>query len=145
MSFEYHNILVALDGSKGSDRAFEKALDIARRNNSKLVLSHVIETNLYSSVEAYDRNTSERLQNDAQALLKTYKDRAIKADLTNVVTDLEYGSPKVKIAKKIAPKYDCDLIICGATGRTAIERFFIGSVSEHIIRYAEVDVLIVKD
>jgi len=145
MSFEYHNILVALDGSKGSDRAFEKAVDIARRNNSNLVLSHVIETNLYSSVEAYDKNTSERLQNDAQALLKTYKDRALKENIANVITDLEYGSPKVKIAKKIAPKYDCDLIICGATGRTAIERFFIGSVSEHIIRYAEIDVLIVKD
>src|SRR5690625_3446354 len=145
MSFEYHNILVALDGSKGSDRAFEKAVDIARRNNSNLVLSHVIETNLYSSVEAYDKNTSERLQNDAQALLKTYKDRALKENIANVITDLEYGSPKVKIAKKIAPKYDCDLIICGATGRTAIERFFIGSVSEHIIRYAEIDVLMVED
>ncbi|MGM8215613.1 universal stress protein [Bacillaceae bacterium W0354] len=145
MSFEYHNILVAIDGSKGSDIAFKKAIDIAKRNNANLILSHIIETNLYSSVEAYDRNISERLQNDAQALLKTYEDRALKANIGQVKTDLDYGSAKVKIAKEVAPKYDCDLIICGATGRTAIERFFIGSVSEHITRYAEVDVLIVKE
>lgn len=145
MPLEYENILVAIDGSKGSDIAFKKAIEIAKRNDANLILSHVIETNLYSSVEAYDRDISNRLQNDAHAMLKMYKNKALEENIKSVQTDLSFGSPKVKIAKEIAPKYDCDLIICGATGRTAIERFFIGSVSEHIVRYANIDVLIVRD
>ena len=34
--------------------------------------------------------------------------------------------------------------MCGATGLNAVERFLIGSVSEHIIRYAKCDVLVVR-
>jgi len=57
---------------------------------------------------------------------------------------IEYGSPKVTIAKKLAPNHNVDLIVCGATGLNAVERFFIGSVSESITRYAKCDVLIVR-
>ncbi|MFL6558690.1 MAG: universal stress protein, partial [Bacillus sp. (in: firmicutes)] len=41
-------------------------------------------------------------------------------------------------------KHNVDLILCGATGLNVVERFFIGSVSEHITRYASCDVLIVR-
>ncbi|MNG34045.1 putative universal stress protein [compost metagenome] len=44
----------------------------------------------------------------------------------------------------MAPKYKIDLIICGATGLNAVESFLIGSVSEHIIRYAKCDVIVVR-
>ena len=56
---------------------------------------------------------------------------------------VEFGSPKVKIAKDVAPKYKADLIVCGATGLNAVERLLIGSVSENIVRHAKCDVLVV--
>ena len=34
--------------------------------------------------------------------------------------------------------------MCGATGLNAVERFLIGSVSEHITRHARCDVLVVR-
>ena len=37
-----------------------------------------------------------------------------------------------------------DLIMLGATGLNAVERLFIGSVSEYVIRNANCDVLIVR-
>ena len=43
---------------------------------------------------------------------------------------VDYGSPKVQIPKDIAKKHEIDLIMCGATGLNAVERFLIGSVSE---------------
>ncbi|GEL76870.1 universal stress protein [Tenuibacillus multivorans] len=144
MAFEYHNIVIAVDGSKASDFAFQKAIDIAKRNNAKLVISHVVDTRVYSTIEAYDRSVSDRVQNDALELLKSFEKRATQAGVHNVVTDIEHGSPKVKIAKEVAPRHRADLIICGATGMNAVERFFIGSVSEHITRYAKVDVLVVR-
>ena len=39
---EYKNVLVGIDGSKQSIMAFHKAIDIAKRNNSKLHLLSVV-------------------------------------------------------------------------------------------------------
>ncbi|WP_017186437.1 universal stress protein [Alkalibacillus haloalkaliphilus] len=144
MAFEYHDIVIAVDGSKASEYAFLKAIDIAKRNHAKLIISHVVDTRVYSTIEAYDRSVSDRVQNDALELLRTYQMRAEEAGVENVVTDLEHGSPKVKIAKEVAPRHNADLIICGATGMNTVERFFIGSVSEHITRYSKVDVLVIR-
>jgi len=76
--------------------------------------------------------------------MENYKKEAHDAGVTDVDYVVDYGSPKVKIPKDIAKKYDIDLIMCGATGLNAVERFLIGSVSEHITRYARCDVLVVR-
>jgi nucleotide-binding universal stress UspA family protein len=76
--------------------------------------------------------------------MENYQQMAINAGVKDVDYVIDYGSPKVKIPKDIAKKYNIDLIMCGATGLNAVERFFIGSVSEHITRYASCDVLIVR-
>ncbi|MGO3608506.1 MAG: universal stress protein, partial [Enterococcus sp.] len=48
------------------------------------------------------------------------------------------------IANQIPENNDIDLIMLGATGLNAVERLFIGSVSEYVIRNAACDVLIVR-
>ncbi|MCA1009937.1 universal stress protein [Halobacillus halophilus] len=144
MTFEYKDIVVAVDGSETAEGAFKKAIDIANRNDAKLVLAHVVDTRAFATVEAYDRSLAIRAEKYATDLLNDYKSKAEKAGVTNVQVVVEYGSPKIKIAKDVAPKHNADLIICGATGLNAMERFFIGSVSEHITRYATCDVLVVR-
>ncbi len=145
MTFEYKDIVVAVDGSETAEVAFNKAIDIANRNQSKLILAHIVDTRAFSTVEAYDRSLAIRAEKYATELLEDYRSKAEAAGVTNVVIDIDYGSPKVKIAKDVAPKHQADLIICGATGLNVMERFFIGSVSEHIIRYASCDVLVVRE
>lgn len=144
MSLTYKNILVAVDGSKEADKAFNKAINIAKRNDARLIIVHIVDTRTYATVEAYDSTIVERAEKHATDLLKEYELEASENGLTRVTTVTEYGSPKVKISKDIAPKHEVDLIICGAHGLNAVERFFIGSVSEHIVRYAKCDVLIVR-
>lgn len=144
MSLTYKNILVAIDGSNEAEKAFKKALAIAKINDAKLLITHVIDTRSYATVEAYDRTIAERAEEFANDLLESHKKEADEAGLTNVEIVLEYGSPKVRIAKDIAPNHNVDLIVCGATGLNAVERFFMGSVSEHITRYAKCNVLIVR-
>jgi nucleotide-binding universal stress UspA family protein len=144
MGLEYKNILVAIDGSQEADWAFKKAIDIAKRNNAKLLLAHVIDTRTFATVEAYDRTIAERADKFASELLENYQKTAVNAGVKDVDYVIEFGSPKVRIPKDIAKKNDIDLIICGATGLNAVERFFIGSVSEHITRYAPCDVLVIR-
>jgi nucleotide-binding universal stress UspA family protein len=144
MGLTYKNVLVAVDGSKEASWAFKKAIEVAKRNDAKLFMTHIIDLRTFATVEAYDRTISERAREFAEELLENYKYQAIEAGIKDVAYEIDYGSPKIKIAKDIAKKFDVDLIVCGATGMNAVERFFIGSVSEHITRYAPCDVLIVR-
>lgn len=144
MNFEYERILTAVDGSKASEKAFQKAVEIAKRNDATLLLAHVVDTRTFATAEAYDKSLSERAENYAKGLLNEYVENAKEAGVTNVEHIIKYGSPKVTIAKEIAPDHDADLIIVGATGLNAVERFLIGSVSESVARYAKSDVLIVR-
>ncbi|MFC3040124.1 universal stress protein [Virgibacillus xinjiangensis] len=141
---EYKNIVVALDGSQASEKAFQKSVDIAKRNHARLILAHVVDSRTFATAEAYDRSLAERSENYAKELLADYADKAQAAGVSDIKQSIEYGSPKVKIAKDIAKDYHSDLIICGATGMNAMERFLIGSVSESITRYATCDVLVVR-
>ncbi|OMP67456.1 universal stress protein [Domibacillus epiphyticus] len=141
---KYTNVLVAVDGSKEAEWAFKKAVQIAKRNDAALNLIHVIDTRSFAAIEAYDRSIAERARKYGNDLLDDYKKEAATAGVKNVNTFVEYGSPKVVIPKNVANQVKADLIICGATGLNAMERFLIGSVSEHITRAANCDVLIVR-
>ncbi|WP_106496901.1 universal stress protein [Lentibacillus sp. Marseille-P4043] len=144
MNFEYKNIVVAVDGSKASEAAFNKSLDIAKRNKARLILTHIVDSRTFATAEAYDRTLAERSETYAKELLDGYMKKATLAGIDDIVRCVEYGSPKVKIAKDVANSFQADLIICGATGMNAVERFLIGSVSESITRYANCDVLVVR-
>lgn len=144
MALKYQNILVAVDGSKEAEWAFQKSIEIAKRNHSKLLLVHIIDTRTFSMVESYDRTIAEQADRFAAELLQSYQLQAKNAGIAKVDYVIEFGSPKIKIPKDIAIRHNVDLIICGATGMNAVERFFIGSVSEHITRYAPCDVLVVR-
>lgn len=144
MNFEYKQVIVALDGSEAANKAFQKAAEISKRNDSRLILTHIIDSRTFATAEAYDRTLADRAEEYAKELLDDYTSKAEAAGAENVTQCIDYGSPKVKIAKDIAADYKADLIICGATGLNAVERFLIGSVSESITRYANCDVLVVR-
>ncbi|GAB2569733.1 universal stress protein [Gracilibacillus alcaliphilus] len=146
MAFEYDRVLVAVDGSEASELAFNKAVDVVLRNNAKLFLAHVIDTRTITTIapEVYDQSLASRSENYAKTLLEEYKEKAYKRGVQDVTTHVEIGSPKIKIPKDLAKKFEADLIICGATGMNAVERFLIGSVSESITRYAKCDVLVIR-
>nr|WP_026023141.1 universal stress protein [Paenisporosarcina sp. TG20] len=144
MMLSYKNILVAVDGSKEAEWAFKKSIDIAKRNNATLNLANIIDTRSFAAIEAYDRSIADRAQSFADELLGNYKKEAEAAGVTKVNVIVEYGSPKTMIARELSTKVTADLIICGATGLSTVERFLIGSVSGHIVRAAKCDVLVVR-
>ncbi len=146
MGLTYKNILVAIDGSKEADWAFKKGVEIAKRNQAALLLVHVIDTRSFALIEAYDTVIGDRAEKLAKDMLENYQMQAIKAGIpeSKVQFEIEFGSPKVRIPRDLAKNHNVDLIICGATGMNVVERIFIGSVSEHITRYAQCDVLVVR-
>ncbi|MBM7606844.1 nucleotide-binding universal stress UspA family protein [Lysinibacillus composti] len=145
MTNHYKSIIVAVDGSKEAEYAFKKSIEVAQRNkDAKLNLVNVIDTRSFAAIEAYDRSIAERAQKYSEELLDGYKKQAEDAGISNVNIVIEYGSPKTIITKELSKIVDADLIVCGATGLNAVERFLIGSVSEAIVRSSKCDVLVVR-
>ncbi|KLV26434.1 universal stress protein [Niallia circulans] len=144
MNVNYQNIIVAVDGSDEADNAIKKAISIAKENNARLVIAHVIDTRSFATVAAYDQSIAAKSDEFANELLDKYIVQATAAGIENVVKAIEFGSPRAVVPREIATKYKADLIVCGATGLNAVERFIIGSVSEGITRNAPCDVLIVR-
>lgn len=138
----YKNIVIAVDGSEAAEKAFKKATAVAKQSNARLVVAHVIDSRTFATAEAYDRTLSERAEEYAKELLDKYIEKARNEGITDLVRCIEYGSPKVKVPRDIAEDFEADLIVCGATGMNAVERFLIGSVSESITRHAKCDVLV---
>ncbi|WP_114571479.1 universal stress protein [Exiguobacterium flavidum] len=144
METGYHTILVAVDGSKTADLAFEKAVQFAKQDKAKLVIAHVIDIQTFANVRANQKFIDKNVTEYAEELLQGYEQRARDAGVENIDLVIESGSPKTIIAKTIAPHVGAGLIVCGAVGMNAMERILIGSVSENIARYAKCDVYIVR-
>lgn len=144
MEQQYSKIMVAVDGSQEAELAFKKAVNVAKRNQAELVLAHVIDTRAFQTVSSFDNVLAEQATDMAKQTLGDYEKDARTAGVTEVSQVIEYGAPKITIATQIPEKYNVDLIMLGATGLNAVERLFIGSVSEYVIRNASCDVLIVR-
>lgn len=141
---QYNRIMVAVDGSQEAELAFKKALNVAKRNQAELLLLHVIDARAFQTMTSFDTMLAEQATDMAKNSLKEYEETAQKAGVDRIKTLIEYGSPKTVIAKYTPDEYNIDLILLGATGLNAVERLFIGSVSEYVIRHAPCDVLVVR-
>lgn len=145
MANHYQNILVAIDGSELAEYAFRKAIQVSLRNvGSTLHIAHVIDNRAFLAIEATDRQMIERVEQESRELLDGYVAEAVKAGVENVKAILEHGSPRTLIPTTLPEKLNIDLILCGATGRNAVERFLVGSVSQEIVRQAKCDVLVIR-
>ena len=148
MKKNYHKILVGLDGSMESIKAFDQALQVAKTEQAELLLASVIDMRSFQAVAMMSASTIENDESDhekgARALLEEFAQEAKAYGVEKVSTLLEYGSPKVAMATKIPAQEKVDLIMVGATGLSYLERIVVGSVASYIVSHAPCDTLIVR-
>src|SRR5699024_12786 len=137
-------ILVERDVSEGAELTLNKAEAIAERNKAKLFILHVLDTRAIQATSSSDIHFRDALRDLGDRVMSDAKEFATGRGLTDVETILEMGSPKYVIAEDIPKRENIDLIVMGAKGMGAVERFFMGSVSENVIRHAACDVLVVR-
>lgn len=146
MTANYHRILVPMDGSKESEAALTRAIELTLDAGDEGILSilNVIDTRAFQNVASFDDTMVESVSDETRKRLEKYKAQAIEAGVKNVDYLIEYGSTKSLIAKDVPNEVNADLIVIGATGLNAVERLVIGSVTEFVTRSAKVDVLVVR-
>jgi len=140
----FTNILVAIDGSEASRRAFDRALDIAKAGNASLHVTYVVETGLFSSLPA--DNTVEImyavLKTEGEAALAKVKEQANAAGIP-VTTHLKFGHAGSEVIK-LAEQNKADLIVVGSHGKSQTDRLLIGSVSTFVVTHSKVSTMVVR-
>ena len=121
MNQSYKTILVAVDGSVGAELALHKAIHVAKRNQARLIIAHVIDTRALHNVAAFDASVYESLEREATELLKGYKEEAENNGLSDVQVMIEFGNPKTLLAHDIPKQTGADLMLLGATGLNLFE------------------------
>jgi len=137
----YDRILLPTDGSDASNRAVEEAIGLAEATGAKLHVLFVVEDIPYAP-EMMDDEVEARIRNIGEDALEEIRARADEAGV-EVVTDLEEGAPHTAILG-YADEADIDAIVMGTHGRSGLDRYLLGSVTERIVRTADVPVLTVR-
>ncbi|MFL6523269.1 MAG: universal stress protein [Nitrososphaera sp.] len=138
----FENILVAVDGSKHSDAAFDVAIDIAQKYDSQLFVLHVYQGGTGPGT-LVSPGFEDDMRSIGQQILDSYDAKAKQKGLQNVRMFLEEGDAAKRIME-IANEIDCGLLLMGSRGRGGFKELLLGSVSHKVANHADCPVLIVK-
>ncbi len=140
------NILVPFDGSKYSEKAFEKALEITSKFDSKLTALTVLQAKLGDSsgvsIERLGEMQDEQIE-DATAMLKNLEEKAKSKNIQLSIKVIHNPSSADGIVS-YADNNNVDLIVMGSHGRTGFRKIVLGSVASNVIGHAKCPVLITK-
>lgn len=146
----YRRILVATDGSKLSRKAEQAAIGLAVAMGAELVAFCVapkLSRSLLNPavggaridpvrVEAYwteyANETAERLSQKAQK----------SGVVAKAVTVVSHGIGEAIV--KNATKLKCDVIVMASHGRRGVERFLLGSETQHVLVHTDLPVLVIR-
>ena len=109
-----------------------------------MVIANVIDLRAFQSISAYDSVVADDTHKGAENLINDFATEAKNAGVKTITTRVEFGSPKVMLGQTLPKEENIDLIVLGATGLSYIERIFIGSVADYIIKNAPCDTLVVR-
>lgn len=138
-------ILLATDGSKFSDAAAHSVARQFRRQDTEVrVLSVVEPISETPPPQMSPHYYPELIDQVAEAKEMAERTAKMLAEAGfKVSTSVATGDPKTVILEE-ATDWGADLIVLGSHGRTGLERFLLGSVSEAIARRTTCSVEIVR-
>ncbi|QSG14282.1 universal stress protein [Halapricum desulfuricans] len=162
----YQDILYPTDGSGGATAALEHVGDLADKYDATVHVLYVLDTSQpglglgedpdkehapgmighpdgEGSGMVGERETHEELharqQEYGETVVETVADRLEGVD---VETAVRTGTPHETILDYA--EENADMIVMGTHGRTGLDRYLLGSVTENVVRMADVPVVTVR-
>lgn len=137
----YDRILLPTDGSRGNSPAVKQAIGLAAETGAELHVLFVVEDLPYAP-EMMDGQLEARLREIGEDAIEDIRARADEAGVT-IETAIEDGIPNRTIIE-YADENGIDLIVMGTHGRSGLDRYLLGSVTERVVRTAKKPVLTVQ-
>jgi nucleotide-binding universal stress UspA family protein len=139
------DVLVAYDGSPGSESALEYALEELADEN--LTVLYAIDPGeagygARAATPSYSEEWYEQAREAAEETLAEAEEHAAAEGVT-VDTTAEVGGPANAIVE-CAEEESIDHIVTGSHGRSGVTRILLGSVAETVVRRSPVPVTVVR-
>ncbi|WP_226013449.1 universal stress protein [Halomicrobium salinisoli] len=136
------SVLVATDGSDGANAAADHAIALCAATGAALRVVHVVNlTPLWGS--AGSAAILDALEEFGQRAVDDVIRRAEAAGVRSTEASVLSGTPARGIVDD-ADDHDVDLIVMGTHGRTGLDRYLLGSVTEHVVRLSDRPVLTLR-
>ena len=147
----YKRIMVAVDESFMTSQVMETAIELARATGAQMAICHAIDETILAQREVAMMlpnsvgKTEARMRMGAQGLLgrlaETARAAGIEVEIRLVESEQKHVSDMLIDA---TTEWQADLLIVGTHGRRGIERFFVGSVAERLVRKSQISLLLVR-
>ncbi|MCX7739003.1 MAG: universal stress protein [Hydrogenothermaceae bacterium] len=141
----YKSILIGYDGSKASERALSRAIELAKSYGANLhVVGVVRPLELgyldYITPEDVEQFEKEEMSKEEKILGKVIQ--RIKENGLEVNYKILEGNPAEELMS-YADQNGIELIVVGRKGAGMLKRILMGSTSTALVKYANQDVLVV--
>jgi nucleotide-binding universal stress UspA family protein len=137
----HKNILVALDGSKTSDRALDYAINLARQNQGTITGVYVIP--MFSVNVAKPKSKLGKIFTEGgKKVLAEAKTKCAQNGIL-FYEKILCGNEGFKLVH-FAKSNKADLIVMGSRGQSNVREFILGSVSHYVTQKSQIPVLIIK-
>ena len=139
----YKKILIPTDGSEQAKKAAKHAKWIAKSGNSDILVLNVYETSSLNPIRSRElkKDMKKLWIDDARKNLEEVL-KILNGSNLKINSQVKEGRPAETILETINDE-KIDLVVMGSSGKNAIDRIFIGSVAEKVVRSAPTAVMIV--
>ncbi|MEI0739550.1 universal stress protein [Paenibacillus sp. JTLBN-2024] len=142
----FSKILLAYDGSKASNRALDRAVQLAQAAPGSVIqVVHAFDfprVFIGEGLAPIPASVNKDYYDLAEQTVEEAKKRLDDAGVS-YNAELIQGAPAETILK-YAQEHGSDVIVIGSRGLGGIREFVLGSVSHNVVQHARIPVLVIK-
>ena len=132
-----NRVVIPVDTSDVSKLAVEQGAFFAKLLNVEVSIISVNDSRQYMLSKILE----EKIESEKQSAIDEVKKITEEQGVTTT-TKLAAGAPAVEIVKYVK---DDDLIVMASQGKKGFNKFFLGSVSEEVLKTAPCAVMVIKE
>lgn len=140
----YETVILPTDGSDVAAGAVEHAVDAAARHDGTIHVLYVVDERIANAAPGLAMSKiNEQIETEGKRVVADLEEAIRDLDPgVGVETEIRVGMPNEEILRYIDDT-SADLVTMGSTGKTIVERDRVGSVTDALVRKANVPVLAV--
>lgn len=140
----FARILLAWDGSELALRAFDVAIDIARRYDADLVAISIAHSPVHAETAADRRQSAQSAHHYLRSTFEQVADRAHRAGVA-IQQEILDGDDPTRALVHYAHEHGFDLIVCGHHHSRRAGRLLLRGVAQDLVEASSTPVLVVSE
>lgn len=139
----FKKILVAVDDSEDSIKAFRYAVHRALKDDLGLTIVSILEENVINVYQVLTKDFIHGKREDLTKHVEEYREQALAAGVKDVDVWVGAGIPGEEIVNHVIPEVKPDLLVIGAKAKKGITKMF-GSQAAYMAKNSPISVLVVR-